>query len=62
VKEKFYDDEIPNNIIVQNTVKAKQENSSKTRTIFNSEFPSKSLDSNYPILSNRINIKSSFFK
>jgi len=61
VEEKSDDDDIPDYITEQNTVKAKQENSSKTRIISNPAFNSKSLNRNYPILSNRIKIKSIFF-
>jgi len=57
VEEKPDDDEIPNYITELNTVKAKQENSSKTRVISNTAFTSKLLDQSYPILFNTIKIK-----
>jgi hypothetical protein len=61
MREKIYDDEIHYFIILKNTYKARQENSFPYKTISNPSYTSKLLDRNYPILSNRINIKSSFF-
>jgi len=57
VEEKSDDDEIPDYTIAQNTIKAKQENSSKTRVISNSAFTSKFQYRNYPISINRIKVK-----